>query len=324
MRISAEQLSSVAAQTGFRADVLEKSIQLLGLLDALRANPALAGRLALKGGTALNVFYLEVPRLSVDIDLNYITSAGRNEMLTERPSLEDAIRAVCSREGFSVERVPREHAGGKWRLRYAAAAGGSGNLELDINFMYRVPLWDAVEMDSKALGPYQASNALVMDIHEIAAGKLAALLSRHQARDLFDSNLLVRLGVLDLAKLRLAFVVYGAGNRRDWRKVSPQDIQVSERDIKRQLIPTLNRRALVDHGDISGLGKRLIAECRDNLSAVLPFSENEMRFLDLLLDEGVVEPRLLSDDPAMRSRIENNPMIRWKAENVIRYKGGRG
>ncbi len=239
MRISVEQLSDVAEQTGFRPDVLEKSVQLLSLLEAIRAHPTLAGKLALKGGTALNVFYLDIPRLSVDIDLNYIGSAEREGMLAERPLVEDAIHAVCSREGFSVVRVPREHAGGKWRLRYAAAAGGSGNLELDINFMYRIPLWPVVDMNSQALGPYQASGTLLMDIHEIAAGKLAALLSRHQARDLFDASLLFRLGVLDTTKLRLAFVVYGAGNRRDWRTVSPGGVEFSERDITRQLIPTL-------------------------------------------------------------------------------------
>ena len=53
-------------------------------------------------------------------------------MLADRPKIEQAAQAVFSREGFAVRRVPSEHAGGKWRLRYPS-----------FNFMYRQPLWDA-------------------------------------------------------------------------------------------------------------------------------------------------------------------------------------
>ena len=69
MRNSLERLTLDADTTGFQPDVLEKVAQLLGLLDAIRSHPFLEGRLALKGGTALNLFVFDVPRLSVDIDL---------------------------------------------------------------------------------------------------------------------------------------------------------------------------------------------------------------------------------------------------------------
>ena len=72
MRISKERLSSEAEGTGFRAEVLEKVIHLLNLLETLHKHPFLKNRLALKGGTALNLFLFDVPRLSVDIDLNYV------------------------------------------------------------------------------------------------------------------------------------------------------------------------------------------------------------------------------------------------------------
>ncbi len=72
MRISVERLSLEALSTGFRPDVLEKVLQLLSLLESIRSHPFLKTRLALKGGTALNLFVFSVPRLSVDIELNYI------------------------------------------------------------------------------------------------------------------------------------------------------------------------------------------------------------------------------------------------------------
>jgi predicted nucleotidyltransferase component of viral defense system len=107
----------------------------MALLDALNSHPFLKTRIALKGGTALNLFHFEVPRLSVDIDLNYVGPADREAMLAERPKVEQEVQAVCSREGIAIKRMPSDHAGGKWRLTYVASKGASGNLELDINFM---------------------------------------------------------------------------------------------------------------------------------------------------------------------------------------------
>ena len=70
MRVSPQRLASDAEVTGFQPDVLEKVIHLLGLLDAIQSHPFLKGKLPLKGGTALNLFVFDVPRLSVDIDMN--------------------------------------------------------------------------------------------------------------------------------------------------------------------------------------------------------------------------------------------------------------
>jgi len=66
----------------------------------------------LKGGTALNMFVLDLPRLSVDIDLNYVGALDREGMLAERPRIEQAAQAVFSREGFTARRIPDEHAAG--------------------------------------------------------------------------------------------------------------------------------------------------------------------------------------------------------------------
>ena len=68
MRISSDKLIAEAEATGFRPEILEKVAHLMGLLDAIQSHPFLKGKLVLKGGTALNLFVLNIPRLSVDID----------------------------------------------------------------------------------------------------------------------------------------------------------------------------------------------------------------------------------------------------------------
>ena len=320
MRISPERLSAEAEATGFRADVLEKAVHLLGLLNVIQAHPFLKGKLALKGGTALNLFVFDVPRLSVDIDLNYVGSESREAMLEERPRLEEAIQAVFSREDFTIRRLPEEHAGGKWSLRYPAASGQSGRIDVDINYMYRVPLWPLTTMDSRSLGSWRATGIPVVDIHELAAGKLAALLARRRARDLFDSRLVFSIDGLDLERLRAAFVVYGAMARRDWRTVSVEDVAFDPSELSSQLMPSLRVGALQGL-EAANYGEELVAECRRGLSALLPFRAAERAFLDLLLNEGRIDATLLSSDVGLQECIQAQPLLEWKAQNVRHHKG---
>jgi len=321
MKFSPEKLAAEAEATGFRPDVLEKVAHLLGLLDAMRSHPFLKGKLVLKGGTALNLFVFDVPRLSVDIDLNYVGAEDREAMLAERPKIEQAVQAVFSREGFNVRRMPEEHAGGKWSLRYENAPGRTSNLEVDINFMFRVPLWPVTTSDSHPVGAWRVTGIPVLDRHELAAGKLAALLSRRQARDLFDGHRILRMDDLDSHRLRIGFVVYGAMNRKDWRTVSADDVDFEAAELARQLTPTLRVNAAEVKTESAEYGARLMVECREGLSAVLPFTDSERAFLDLLLDRGMIDPTILTADASLQRRIQGQPLLEWKALNVRRHKG---
>ena len=102
--------------------------------------------------------------------------------------------------------------------------------------MFRQPLWDVISVDSQFLGDFQATNIPVLDVHELAAGKLCALLARQQGRDLFDSHQLLNHNGLEQKRLRLAFVVYGAMNRKDWRTVSLHDIDFAADELSRQAL----------------------------------------------------------------------------------------
>ena len=97
-------------------------------------------------------------------------------MLDERPKIEEAIQAVFRREDFAVRRMPDEHAGGKWSLHYLSASGRNARLDVEVNFMYRVPLWPITVLDSRSLGSWRATDIPVVDHHELVAGKLSALL----------------------------------------------------------------------------------------------------------------------------------------------------
>jgi len=321
VKFSPSEVLPVAESTSFKAEMVEKVLHLLNLLNALKSHPFLKGKWVLKGGTALNMFMLDLPRLSVDIDLNYIGALDRKEMQAERPKIEQAAQAVFSREGFTTKRVPDEHAGGKWRLSYQSFTGQSGNLEVDLNFMFRQPLWDIQPTDSHPLGDFQSKSIPVLDMHEQAAGKLAALLARGQARDLFDCHRILNMDDLERDRLRIAFVAYGGMNRKDWRTVSIEDVDFDAAELTRVLIPTLHVSTTQQQGSPAEFGTRLVRECREGLSAVLPFSDAEREFLDLLLDKGKIDSTILTSDTTLQKRIQCQPLLEWKAINVRRHKG---
>ena len=317
MSLSLSELQSEAAATGFRPEILDKAIRLLQLLDAFQKHPFLKERIALKGGTALNLFVFDnMPRLSIDIDLNYIGSSERTVMLRERRDIEQIIKEIIDREGFALSRVPTQHAGGKMHMKYTSAMGRNANLQVDLIYTLRVPLWPVQMRNSCTLGSFQARDIPVLDIHELAVGKLCALLSRMAGRDLFDAYNLLKLKEFDPERLRLAFVIYGAFNRKDWRTVSPDDITYNQKEILDHLIPVLPADAAPDLSNTKAWIKHMIADCRDGFSLVLPFKQHELEFLNLVMERGIIAPDILTDDSDLIERISQHPHLRWKANHA--------
>lgn len=321
MTLRQEDLQDLAKTVGFRAEMLEKVIRLVELLNELFENTFLKKILALKGGTALNLFYIILPRLSVDIDLNYIGSIDRSIMLEERKELESILVSLCQRSGFTIKRVATEHAGGKWRLNYNSAIQPSGNLEIDLSYLYRTVLWPITIKDSYLIGQYQAKNIPLLNLNELAAGKLAALMSRRASRDLYDTyRLLVdpmSRQKIDMAHLRLAFLIYGGMNRRDWRTIKIEDIGFDGTELQNKLLPVLNQNELQQ----TSLAKKLVTECQSVLSPLLSFTQNEKIFFDRLLDEGEIEASLITSDPVLQKKINLHPGLLWKAQNVKQFRG---
>jgi hypothetical protein len=213
MIASRETLQDIAAERQLQPATLERVIRLIDILGAFGADALIGPRVALKGGTAINAFYSDLDRLSVDIDINYIGALQKERMDVDRPELEDRIERLMESKGYAARRVPAEHAGGKWIYRYASVLGGAGSIEIDVNYLYRGPLYGLHRMQSVAIGSYQATNVPVLDVHEIVAGKMVALITRHTARDLFDAYRIIAMPALDWAKIKVATLMIGATPR---------------------------------------------------------------------------------------------------------------
>ena len=76
-----KEIGKQAAELGFIRDTFEKMSRLIGVLGFFERDPILSRYLALKGGTAINLTIFNLPRLSVDIDLDFSENLTLEELL---------------------------------------------------------------------------------------------------------------------------------------------------------------------------------------------------------------------------------------------------
>lgn len=318
---SLQTLQRLATDTGYQPGTLEKVLRLIDLLEEIAGDTFLRDRLALKGGTALNVFHLGLDRLSVDIDLNYIGSIDRDVMLKDRPQIEEALQRILAAGGYSVRRLPEEHAGGKWIASYTSALGGNATLEVDLNYMMRQPLFGTARMNSVQLGSATAKDVLVINLHEIVAGKLVALLDRRAARDLFDARRIFNIPNIDWRQVKAAMLAIGAAGRNDWRKASIDTIGADPKELRQKLLICLPRTAFAEQGSVDAWIAETTALCRERVAPLLVLSAGEQAFLDGVIEEGAIDASGLDADADLQARIAAMPMLHWKASHVRKQKG---
>jgi hypothetical protein len=95
-------LGKKAEELGFVRDTLEKVTRLADILEYLNTNPVLKDSLALKGGTAINLTIFNLPRLSVDIDMDYLITNSREEMLERREIINRTIERYMLSQGYAM------------------------------------------------------------------------------------------------------------------------------------------------------------------------------------------------------------------------------
>lgn len=314
--MSKKELLVLAKANDYKPEILEKVQKLLFTLEKFIAVPNLRNRLVLKGGTALNLFHFEnIPRLSVDIDLNYIGQLNRDDMLQERPIINDAIQQILEQHQFQLYRNPaKQHAGSKMVWRYQSVLGQMGNLEIDINYMYRQPLFPIEWLPSK-LSSTSTIKFPVLDLHELAAGKLAALFSRKASRDFFDAHFLLTKCPLTPAKLRLAFVVYLAMTSLDITTLDIKNLGYDIADIHNKLLPVLQQKNLPrTQSKIDVWAKTLLSELQNALLSLLPLHSHEIEFIQNIRANGKIKPELLTDDKTLIEIISAHPALEWAAK----------
>ncbi|ACK50919.1 Domain of unknown function DUF1814 [Methylocella silvestris BL2] len=163
---------------------------------------------ALKGGTAINLFVRDMPRLSVDIDLTYLPVAPRPESLAAIDAgmkrMADAIRAGL--RGARVTQVlnAREQIVTKLTVQRPDA-----QIKIEVTPVLRGCVFEPTmrSVSDSVEEQFGFAQTQVVSFADLYAGKIMAALDRQHPRDLFDvRDLLANEGIDD--NLRSAFIVY--------------------------------------------------------------------------------------------------------------------
>ena len=133
MKYSKQYLVDLCSKTNFIKDNLEKVLRLNEILIFLNSDEELKGKLALKGGTAINLTAVNLPRLSVDIDLDYTINIDATELEAEKKSIKDKIIDYMTSQDYFISKDAREHyALLSFIFSYVNNAGNRDNIKIEI------------------------------------------------------------------------------------------------------------------------------------------------------------------------------------------------
>ncbi len=162
---------------------------------------------ALKGGTAINLFVRDLPRLSVDIDLVYLPHQERSTDLSAIHDNLSLMKADLERTvGFRVDATVLPETGTIIRL---IAANDGMRIKIEVSPVLRGSVRGAItqKISSRAGRLLGFAEARILHFDDLFAGKLCAALDRQHPRDLFDVRLLLDNEGITIG-LKEVFLVY--------------------------------------------------------------------------------------------------------------------
>lgn len=216
---------------------------------------------ALHGGTAINLFIRDMPRLSVDIDLTYLPIEDRENSLQNIATALSRIKSNIEKVVPGVRVVPRYNAG---KLQISATGI---NIKIEVNLVNRGVLSKPQEMplSKKAQNEFDVFlMAPVVPIGQLYGGKIIAALDRQHPRDLFDVKYL-----LDnegfTAEIKEGFLLFLLCSDRPIKEIIAPNFQDQRLAFVNQFSGMTNEEFTYDDYEITR--RRLVDTVYSNLSS---------------------------------------------------------
>lgn len=306
------QVRQLAEDTGFNQNPLEKVLRLLGVLSKVSAHPGLKDCFVLKGGTGLNFFYYDVPRLSVDVDFNYVKSVDKNQMHNDRKDISNLFIHLFSSD-YDVHISKDTYALLQFEFGYTTVSRSSDLLKIDINFLHRLPIMPAGQSSFKQYG--QSVTFSLLGLEELLAAKVVTLLTRCAPRDLYDIYQTALLKQpLDSQLLRTLIRYYGLISRIPVLELFRLTLErVSDYDIQRLLHPLLVRGQFPSRST-------MVEKTQKFITPFLSFSQEEVNAVDRFYTNGVLDAEALFRQEELRERIIQSPALKWRREQIRKTK----
>ena len=280
-------------------------VQTVNLLLDIAPTVFQTPRFAMKGGTALNLFVQDLPRLSVDIDVVFI-----NHLADRDTALEEIAQEIQRIEGATAEmgyetRTRKVHGGDEVKLDIFSA---EAEVKVEVNFVFRgtvLPV-QTRSLSEKTQALFSKNIQIpVLSPSELYGSKLVAAMDRQHPRDLFDVIKMYESHGLTQEILD-CFVVYLAGHNRPVHEVLFSNPHPMEETFTNEFVGMTSEPIELD----------ALLNTQQQLMAELPqaLTQNHRNFL-LSLVQATPDWSLLPFN-----HLQNMPAIKWKLQNLINLK----
>ncbi|HEY3332964.1 MAG TPA: nucleotidyl transferase AbiEii/AbiGii toxin family protein [Capsulimonadaceae bacterium] len=254
---------------------------------------------ALKGGTAINLFVRDLPRLSVDIDLVFLPLEERTASLRHIREALGRI-AIAAQRQRGCEIIPPNEASDAMRL---FVIQGAERIKIELSPVLRGSVFPPKPMATQPSVELEFGfvETQVLTLPDLYAGKICAALDRQHPRDLFDIKLLLENEGIT-REMRQAFLVYLIGHNRPMSEL----LAPTRKDIRAQFNQEFADMTSepVTLAELEDVREQLIA----NLMAGM--TEQDKEFL-LSFKRRAPNWQLLG-----LTGIERLPAVRWKLLNL--------
>jgi predicted nucleotidyltransferase component of viral defense system len=257
---------------------------------------------ALKGGTAINLFVRDLPRLSIDIDLTYLPIGDRVAALS---AINEGLKRIKTtvQQQIAGARVVGPQNSVAPRLFVEV---GSARVKVEPNIVIRGSVFPsgqrrtapAVEAEFE-----QSVTANVLSLPDLYGGKIVAALDRQHPRDLFDVKLLLESEGIT-PEIRTAFVVYLASHPRPMAELLAPKLKPLATLLEGEFAGMTRQDITV--GQLEGVREELIRRVQTELSA------DERAFI-LSMKQGLPEWNRIPVP-----QLQTLPAIQWKLRNIAR------
>jgi predicted nucleotidyltransferase component of viral defense system len=283
------------------AEAYRKQVALLVKIVPLVATET---AFALKGGTAINLFLRDMPRVSVDIDLTYVPVKNRASSLKEIDAGMKRMAAAIE-HGVPGAKVNASAPKGEKGITKLIVRADGAQIKIEVTPVLRGCVYDPEvrSVSARVEEEFGFAEMLVVSFPDLYGGKIVAALDRQHPRDLFDvRDLFAKEGIDD--KIRKAFIVYLLSHDRPMAEVvAPARLDISA-EYKRGFEGMVDQPVTLDE----------LLKAREDLIAEIvgKMPEQHKRFL-ISVKRGEPDWALL-DLPGAKDL----PAVQWKVENLAK------
>ena len=292
-------------------DTFEKVLRLKEILCYLNEEEYLREHLLLKGGTAINLTVFNLPRLSVDIDMDYTPNDTKEDMLKAREKITTLIKDYMNAEGYQLSKGSRfTHSLDAFYYQYQNAGGNRDMIKIELNYSLRAHIVEPVHRRILSEAFDDGMTIRMVAPMEIFAAKGNALISRAAARDLYDWGNMIAENLFEDERdmFRKCFVFYATisadtvNSNFDTSAIDSLNFD----KIRRDLFPVLSKKEnfMLDER------KR---QAKDYIAELLQLMEPEQEYMDRFIAKEYV-PEFLFNDKEIVERIKDHPMAIWKCK----------